>query len=507
MQNRAIKFTFISLLFLPAIFLIALAIIASNINRESIKNQLSNYIQNSTGLRLNILGNIELKLLPRLSLNIENAEVYTSPLFKQDDPLLRVMHMSAVLNPFSLFTKKVRMHKIYLDTVQAHLITNSRGRNNWQPLVTPQEAIKPPIAFAFNANTIMLKHLNLEYDNAVNQSHLSLIDGHILAKDIELGNPIDFERVSLPHVLRDLNIVSRLRANTVAYENRTFNNVNVQVKSDKHQFQLSNIEFDLGGGHAVGSATADLTYFVPQYNIKLKLSGLESLETITQNDIIYAQKADLDFEIHTQGHGKTTMIHQAQGSIDLHAIHGSLQGVSLETIARQINNSFIKRTPLAINDHKKSSIFNQFNAKMKLKNGLLDIVDAQMANNDYKLHTHGRFNFKNSAWNLYLLLNLTAVKYRDIQVELDEFFINPLRNTVPAIITGKTKNFRFNLDTDFVDVSKTILGKSTSDFLKSRGYKPYGESTYEIRKKLYKALEATFNGNEPTAPKEDHAQK
>ena len=506
MQTKAIKFTFTTLLLSPVIFLIALGIIANNINRDAIKKQLSDYILAETGLRLNVLGEIKLELLPRLNLRLENAELYTSPLFQQKDPLLRVMHMTAVLNPISLFRKKVRMSKIYMDTVQIHLKKDTEGRVNWQPLATPKEADKPPVAFAFNANTIMLKHLNLRYDNEKTKSHLTLIDGHLLAKDIELANPIDFERMNITHLLRDLSIVSRLRADNVTYENRTMANINVQVSGNKHQFTLSNIEFDFGGGHAAGSATADLNYFVPQYHMQLKLSGIESLPDITHTNIIKAQKADVNFNLHTQGNGKDTIINQTQGDIDLHAMNGSLRGLSIETIAEQIKNSFIRGRPLSINDRNKTSRFNQFNAHMTLHSGILDIQDAQLTNPNYSLHTHGQFNFKNSFWRLYLLLNLTNPKYRDIQVELDEFFIDPLRNALPGLIMGSSDEFAFNMDTDFVDVSKTILGKSTSQFLRNRGYKLYDESAFSIRKQLYSALYSAFNDDDPAEDSENNAK-
>ncbi len=506
MQARIIKFIFITLLLSPIVFLVALAVIAHNINTTTIKKQLSDFVLTSTGLRLNVVGDINLTLLPRLNLKIDNAELYTTSSFRQSDPLMRVMHMTATLNPFSLLSHKVTVDKIYMDTVQAHLQTDIVGHTNWKPLASPKESAKPPIAFAFDANAVMLKHLNLQYDNAQTNSHLTMTDGHLLAKDIDLDKAINFDSASFSHLFRELNITGRLRAQSIRYEGRLLENINVQVIGNKHQFKLSNIEFDIAGGHGLGSATADLTYFVPHYQTQMTLSGLESLTLLTQSNVLKAKKSDITLNIQTQGHGKDILINQANGSITLHALQGSAQGISLETIIDQIHHSFIKVSPIHINDQLKSSAFNQLNAHLTLASGLLHIDDAQMKHEHYRIHAHGLYNIKNAQWDIYLLLNLTDHKFRDIQNELDEFFIDPLKNAVPAMMYGISSDFSFNLDTDFVDINKTILGKSTSQFLKNRGYKLFNDSTYEKRKALYKALYPVFN-DDSAAPSSDNESK
>ena len=128
--------------------------------------------------------------------------------------------------------------------------------------------------------------------------------------------------------------------NRFRYEGRLLENINVQVIGNKHQFKLSNIEFDFAGGHGLGSATADLTYFVPHYQTQLTLSGLESLTRLTQSKVLKAKKSDITLNIQTQGHGKDTLINQANGSITLHALQGSAQGISLETIIDQIHTAY-----------------------------------------------------------------------------------------------------------------------------------------------------------------------
>jgi uncharacterized protein involved in outer membrane biogenesis len=500
-KHTLFKSFFYTLIALILLFFASLFYLVHQINTGPIKNQLHDIVLKNTGLTLKIHGDISLQLLPRLNLAAKDIDLYTSEDFAQESPLMHVHDFRAMINPFILLGHTLSIDKIYMDNVRAHLKVTADNKVNWQPLEPPRPPSEVlPYQLAFNSNTILLKHLNVDYVNDHSQTHWQLEEGNFLTKDIALASPTASKRLNYSHLLRDLDIIARLRAKKLTYNNRSFANINVQMNGHQHKVALSNIEFDHAGGHGAGEIQANLAYFVPQYQMHLTLSGIDSIPDLLQKQAFNAKACDIDLKLRSQGHGMDTLMQQAHGTITVHAIDGIIEGLSIQKAIDDMRVAMLKGNKLSLQQQAKTTRFNHANLNISLESGIAFVNDMLLGSNDFSLHTHGLYNFKNSQWNLYLLLTLLNPKHKIIQQEFDQFFRKELANTVPAMVFGTNNNIAFMLDTDFIDVGKMMLGDATNRLLKGSNYQPYEHEEAQIKKDIYQILYPMFNDDSPAAP-------
>jgi len=122
-------------------------------------------VAEATGRKLSINGEMKLKLLPALALTVKDV-AFANPDWVADRTLIKAGEVSVqiALRPL-LFGGKLRIDRLLLEDVDLHLVTDGKGRGNWQftPTAPPPESRggeAPPLA---GFGDIVLRNIAITY--------------------------------------------------------------------------------------------------------------------------------------------------------------------------------------------------------------------------------------------------------------------------------------------------------------------------------------------------------
>lgn len=121
----------------------ALLFVAANIDPNDYKEEIQTAVQQATGRKLTIEGNVGLTLFPALSLDIQDASLGNPPGI--EGRLASVERALARLALLPLLQKRLEIGKITLRKPQLDLHTLSDGRTNWKDLAAQDKRPPPEI--------------------------------------------------------------------------------------------------------------------------------------------------------------------------------------------------------------------------------------------------------------------------------------------------------------------------------------------------------------------------
>jgi AsmA protein len=130
------------------ILLVLLAIIGLIVfvNPNDLKPQISQAVNKYTGRQLQLAGNIEWAIFPRLGLQLNDAKLNNTPGFG-DKPFAQIKKLDIQVRLLPLLHKQLEIGKLYVNGLTLYLIKNAQGQNNWQrpnrSELTPTDANKP----------------------------------------------------------------------------------------------------------------------------------------------------------------------------------------------------------------------------------------------------------------------------------------------------------------------------------------------------------------------------
>ena len=374
-----------------------------------------------------------------------------------------------MVNPFLLLGKTVAIDKIYAENIDGEFVVDQTQKVNWRPLAPPkvlEEVL--PYQFAFNANNIMLKHLNIHYTNKHTNNEWRIEQGQLLTKDIRLRHSSSTQRQHYTELLRDLSIHARLRAKKLIYNQEELKNINISIEGKHHHLALNNLEFEYHQGHGSGEIDSDFTSYLPRYQITGQIAGIESLpKWLVESSSL--KSMDISLELKSQGHGLNTLKRQAHGTMDIHVLNGGIKGLSLKDsfdsmhYAMSQNQSWRKEQSLV---SQQDTTFDHINLKLSLESGLLKINHLLLTNNDINMSAHGTYNLKNNDLRLQSQLTLLNKRHAIIQEEFNQFFRDELINTLPMTLEHKQGKWVVMPDLDYIDVNKLVLGNNLSQGFK-----------------------------------------
>lgn len=198
-MGKAIKWTLIVIVGLVGLIAIAMVSLPFIINPNDYKEKISARIQEQTGRKLSIPGDIKLHVSPRMDVAFSLGEIHLASNSEfPDTPFASSKLAEIKLALWPLLTEKqLRINTIILKNVQLTLIRNKEGRSNWQDLAgtkgQPPAERKPgetkPVqpgqkSLAIDIGGVEATDINVEYldqmtGRTVSLKNLNLNVGHL----------------------------------------------------------------------------------------------------------------------------------------------------------------------------------------------------------------------------------------------------------------------------------------------------------------------------------------
>lgn len=195
--NKLIKF----FLYFVLILSIMTAAILTFVNPNDYRSEINKISENFTGRPIQVKGNIQWSLTPKLALYIQDIFVGNAEGFTGDFLQAKEAHIKIDL--LDLFRKKLSIYGIELQGVKVNITTKHNGSNNTEDLEN---------WFAKNINyktqlkikDIVFKNVNLYYENKQTNQSWELINATAKIHDLDTGNDY-FPKVKLRGIISSGN--------------------------------------------------------------------------------------------------------------------------------------------------------------------------------------------------------------------------------------------------------------------------------------------------------------
>ena len=200
---------------LIVIVVIAAIILINTFDPNSLKDNLTAWVEERTGRRLNIEQDIELSLFPWFAVQTGGISLSDDPAFGQRD-FVRIESMSARVRVWPLLTRQVEIGRVALDGIELNLGVDAAGRGNWTTLLPADDAAAPvlPEPAGDDAAFDRLVAEGVEIRNAAIQWHGADGELRYVARDLSLETGIvrDDEPVEVSLELSLLDVASQMTA-------------------------------------------------------------------------------------------------------------------------------------------------------------------------------------------------------------------------------------------------------------------------------------------------------
>ena len=224
------------------------------------KQEISSQVEQATGRKLLLEGDIGLAVFPRVALELGSMSLSNAEGFEADS-FASVGSAEVRIELMPLLKKQLVMDTIVLDRLVLNLEKNSAGKTNWEDLAAEDEAKEAetmpdpaadsditPDGIGINIAGIKLTNANILWSDATTGEGFRIEDLNLIADPLIPGEPttidLDFKLASLKP-----DISARLDFHTRA-----------SLGLDEQQYELNNIDFTV---QAEGSALP-----FPQASIK-----------------------------------------------------------------------------------------------------------------------------------------------------------------------------------------------------------------------------------------------
>lgn len=141
---------------LLALIVLALVLIVVFVDPNDYRDDIERIVENKTGRKLTLQGDLDLKLFPWLALQTGPASLSDAPGFG-DEPFVSIEGARLSVRVLPLLRGKLEIGTVTLDSPQLRLVTDEAGRNNWDDLGGGDDASAPasePDASAMDIPTI-----------------------------------------------------------------------------------------------------------------------------------------------------------------------------------------------------------------------------------------------------------------------------------------------------------------------------------------------------------------
>lgn len=213
------------LLFVAVVVVAAVIILPRVIDPNDYRPQIAKAVEDATGRKLAIPGQIELSVFPWLGLRLGHLELSNAPGFG-DEPFAAIDGASVRVKVLPLLSRRLEVDKVLLDGLRANLAVKADGKTNWDDLAgaTPAQQEPAPqgsqIALAGIAlGGIEVSNASIRYRDAASKLDLNLSPLSITAGALSDGTATPIELAtqftsSEPAVTGSLAFSGKLAADT-----------------------------------------------------------------------------------------------------------------------------------------------------------------------------------------------------------------------------------------------------------------------------------------------------
>lgn len=234
-MKKLIKVTTITLAAIVVTLLVLGFAISRYINTDSVKNEISHKVYESTGRQLTINGPLKWSFFPWLGVSITDASL-SNPKGFPTTAFIEIKEAVIRVRLLPLFAGRAELSKVTLDSPVIHLIKNTQGANNWQLFTnTPNKIQNTPTQpashhFKLKISGISITNAGITYLNESAKTKIALEHFNLEVQDVALNQafPVNAQfDLNTPDFAGPMKMTSELTLNPDA---QTY---------QLHHFQLS----------------------------------------------------------------------------------------------------------------------------------------------------------------------------------------------------------------------------------------------------------------------------
>ena len=209
-------------------------LLLAQLNSAEVKAELVRLLEDGTGRKAAIIGDIHTQLSLRPSLSVEGITLANAP-WAGDAPLITLGTLSVQVNIPALFEKKLRIERILVENTTLNLATNTKGQVNWEmspkksstrPIKNAESTNRSPIPFSFQMEELRINNTTVHYKNAKTKQDINITLPLISIRE-EQG-----VKAEINAVLDRINLKLTARADTLDMLQQGTADVTLLVDSD-----------------------------------------------------------------------------------------------------------------------------------------------------------------------------------------------------------------------------------------------------------------------------------
>lgn len=245
------------------------------IDPNDYKQEISTFVEQQTGRKLNITGDLDLTFFPWLGVRTGKLELSNPPVFG-DTRMLTVEQAEVRARLLPLFSKQFEVDTVVLREPVAHLVVAGDGMTNWQDLFGPSSPGVPAAdpsdaAIALAVQGLDLKAGKMIWEDRRSNSTYVFDDIYLTVGEVLSQDPVDVSVKFVSHSKQldqvlDLEMTGLLELD-MADGNLTLSQTKVQSRygsTAQLGVQLDTLTYDLNQATvAVGNLAVDAGYQAP----------------------------------------------------------------------------------------------------------------------------------------------------------------------------------------------------------------------------------------------------
>lgn len=481
---KLLKLSFRLLMLLIFCLVLSIGLLVSFVDPNNYKDQLAAQISQQAGRAFKINKRLSWSFFPGVKIVAEDVSLANRDGFG-NAPMLQAEQIGFGVNLLPLLHGQIDINKISVKKAVIQLAINKQGKNNWtKPSQATNEntAAKTKSSGFFKLNRLDVRNMTISHATiTLNDQRIprrtTLIDvnytGRFSLRDI--GGSVGESHVASPlYILRQLNVVGRLRAGALTVNKFKARDLKADINVLNDKLTIKPISIDLYDGRYDGQVMVDVSGAAPsmQFNQAITRLNLAALFS----DLVSQKKITGTLQANMQLHSKniTQLPRSLQGKANIIVADGEIQGIDLShTIA--LATAFALRESLPQGSAKNSTPFKTMTGAVLIENGVIKNDNFSLDSPVLSIAGRGFADLNTQQISGELNAKLLGPLRRKTYLDIEKI----LGGSIPLVLAGKFSDFS-------VKPNYKIIGKSAFEsLLKSKA----GD---KIKKTLDDALQGIF---------------
>lgn len=474
--------------------LLAIVIITKLVDPNDYRNQIEQFIYSKTGRSLDIQGDIEWSLFPRVGISLPEVTI-GNPKGIEGPSLAHIEKLNLQARLLSLLTGKIDIDEIRIDNAKINLIIDKDNHNNWQqwqarnqPQLTFYAALgKTPVVLHNNkSHSLPIRALSIS-SLEIHNSRVQLIDRR--SNEMQEFRNVDFSlrgfkndrdfpvQLAYEWILKKSNSALQQRLNATAHVKLAQQQLSLpefSITSFWIRPELGKLPIDIEGKLSANLQTKQIS--LPDLTIQIAnmtLNGQINIEQKANHPVLSAQLKSNDTALKplltalngsSRLSGQLTWQTTLNGRLDAEAgfvstldgqgqiaiADGVLSGINLTNLMQQaIAYTGTGNKPSSSDTTANETVFNSIRGSYTLQQGVLSNNDLVIEFNPYVAKGTGSINLVNDRISYQLTLAGNSSTNKNIEL--------------PVLITGSVDHPAIR--PDFGKIAEQFFKKEIKNFL------------------------------------------